>query len=107
MAQGLGKLVRLVLKPAAHLYYQELENLWNKLDRFMHTYWSRDAVIRLYHVVWCEDELKHNDQTDDGRCDREPEAGVHIGLVNEVAKHEQCKEKVDLQRETRKRWGEW
>lgn len=30
MAQGLGKPVRLVLKPAAQLDYQELKNLWNR-----------------------------------------------------------------------------
>lgn len=48
-------------------------------------------------MVWDEDELKDEDESNDGRTGGgKAKAGVDILLVQEVPKHEECQKEVHL-----------
>lgn len=59
------------------------------------------AVVVPYLIVGDEDELKDEDESDEGGPGgREAKTGVHILLLHEEAKHDQAQEDVDLQRQS-------
>ena len=50
-----------------------------------------------HSVERTEDELEHNDETDEGRLCVEPKASVHVTLLKEEAEQVQADENVQLQ----------